>query len=253
MSSTSHCILITGGSSGLGLACVKRFSAAGAGVVIADIHPPREGESLDSERVLHVRTDVTSEADVLSAIQMGIERFGPLRGAVCCAGILHAERVVGREGPASLEDFRRVIDVNLNGTFNVARLAANAMSKNAPDAGGERGVIVMTASVAAFDGQIGQASYAASKGAVASLTLPLSRELAQHAIRVVSIAPGVFETAMMQAAPDKVRQSLLDQTPYPKRFGDPDEFARLVEHIFANKMLNGSTIRLDGALRMGPK
>jgi NAD(P)-dependent dehydrogenase (short-subunit alcohol dehydrogenase family) len=253
MQSPSHSILITGGSSGLGLACVKRFAASGAGVVIADINPPRDGESLVEERVLFVHTDVTSEADVQSAIEQGVTKFGPLRGAVCCAGILHAERVVGREGPASLEAFRKVIDVNLNGTFNVARLAALAMSKNSPDADGERGVIVMTASVAAFDGQIGQASYAASKGAVASLTLPLARELAQHAIRVVAIAPGVFETAMMQAAPEKVRQSLLDQTPYPKRFGDPDEFARLVEHIFANKMLNGTTLRLDGALRMGPK
>jgi NAD(P)-dependent dehydrogenase (short-subunit alcohol dehydrogenase family) len=217
LDTTSHSILITGGSSGLGLACVQRMAAGGAGVVIADVNPPRPDASIDEARVLYMRTDVTSEVDVQSAIDAGIARFGPLRGAVCCAGILHAERLVGRDGPASLVPFRRVIEVNLIGSFNVARLAALAMSKSAPDADGERGVIVMTASVAAFDGQIGQASYAASKGAVASLTLPLARELAQHAIRVVSIAPGVFETAMMQAAPEKVRQSLLDQTPYPRR------------------------------------
>ncbi len=253
MSTNQRCILVTGGSSGLGLACVQRMAAASAGVVIADVNPPRPGASIDEDRVLYIRTDVTSEADVKSAIDQGIARFGPLRGAICCAGILHAERLVGRDGPASLDAFRRVIDVNLIGTFNVARLAALAMSKGEPNADGERGVIVMTASVAAFDGQIGQASYSASKGGVASLTLPLARELAQHAIRVVSIAPGVFETAMMQAAPEKVRQSLVDQTPYPKRLGHPDEFAQLVMHIFENKMLNGCTLRLDGALRMGSK
>jgi NAD(P)-dependent dehydrogenase (short-subunit alcohol dehydrogenase family) len=205
------------------------------------------------ERAIFVRTDVTSEADVRAAIAAGGERFGPLRGAVACAGVLHAERVLGRSGVASLDEFRRVIDINLNGTFNIVRLAAESIAKSEPQEGGLRGVVVMTSSVSAFDGQVGQTSYAASKGGVASLTLPLAREFGQHGIRVVSVAPGVFETPMMQAAPDKVRQSLVDQIPFPKRFGQPQEFADFVCHIFENNMLNGCVLRLDGAVRMGPK
>jgi NAD(P)-dependent dehydrogenase (short-subunit alcohol dehydrogenase family) len=203
--------------------------------------------------LLFAPTDVTNEAAVRSAISAGEERFGPLRGAVICAGVLHAERVVGRSGIASLDEFRRVVDVNLIGTFNTVRLAAEAMARSEPVKGGMRGVVVMTSSIAAFDGQIGQAAYAASKGGIASLTLPLARELAQHGIRVVSIAPGVFDTPMMQAAPDNVRQSLIDQIPFPHRLGDADEFASLVCHAFENDMLNGCVIRLDGALRMGAK
>jgi NAD(P)-dependent dehydrogenase (short-subunit alcohol dehydrogenase family) len=205
------------------------------------------------ERAIFVRTDVTSEADMRAAIAAGEGRFGPLRGALACAGVLHAERVLGRTGVASLDEFCRVININLNGTFNMVRLAAGSIAKSEPQEDAQRGVIVMTSSVSAFDGQIGQASYAASKGGVASLTLPLAREFGQHGIRVVSVAPGVFETPMMQGAPDKVRQSLVEQIPFPKRFGQPEEFADFVCHIFENNMLNGCVLRLDGAVRMGPK
>jgi NAD(P)-dependent dehydrogenase (short-subunit alcohol dehydrogenase family) len=243
-------ILITGGSSGLGAACVETLAMRGANVIVADVAPPR-GEL--PERAIFVQTDVTSESDMRAAIAAGVDRFGPLRGAVACAGVLHAERILARTGVASLEEFRRVIDINLNGTFNMVRLAAESIAKSQPQEDDLRGVIVMTSSVSAFDGQIGQASYAASKGGVASLTLPLAREFAQHGIRVVSVAPGVFETPMMQAAPDKVRQSLVDQVPFPKRFGQPPEFADFVCHIFENNMLNGCVLRLDGAVRMGPK
>jgi NAD(P)-dependent dehydrogenase (short-subunit alcohol dehydrogenase family) len=247
-------ILITGGSSGLGAACADMLAKRGARVVIADLAPPRNGVTSEfADRVLFKQTDVTSEADVRAAILAGEERFGPLRGAVACAGILHAERVLGRSGVASLEQFRRVIDINLIGTFNMARLAAEAIARSAPQEDGLRGVLVMTSSVSAFDGQIGQASYSASKGGVASLTLPLAREFGPQGIRVVSIAPGIFETPMMQAAPDKVRQSLVEQIPFPKRFGHAEEFASFVCHIFENNMLNGCVLRLDGAVRMGPK
>jgi NAD(P)-dependent dehydrogenase (short-subunit alcohol dehydrogenase family) len=250
----SSTILVTGGSSGLGAACTEMLARRGARIIVADLAPPRRGVPTDiAERVMFTRTDVTSEAEMRAAIVAGEERFGPLRGAVACAGILHAERVLGRTGIASLEEFRRVIDINLNGTFNMARLAAEAISRTEPQDDGLRGVVVMTSSISAFDGQIGQASYSASKGGVASLTLPLAREFGQHGIRVVSIAPGVFETPMMQAAPDKVRQSLVEQIPFPKRFGHADEFASFVCHIFENNMLNGSVLRLDGAVRMGPK
>jgi NAD(P)-dependent dehydrogenase (short-subunit alcohol dehydrogenase family) len=226
----------------------------GTRVIVADLAPSRDEMPAEiSDRVFFVRTDVTSEADIRSAIVAGEERFGPLRGAVACAGVLHAERVLGRSGVASLEEFRRVIDINLNGTFNTVRLAAEAIAKSEPQEDGLRGVLVMTSSVSAFDGQIGQASYSASKGGVASLTLPLAREFGQHGIRVVSVAPGVFETPMMQAAPDKVRQSLVEQIPFPKRFGHAEEFASLVCHVFENNMLNGCVLRLDGAVRMGAK
>jgi NAD(P)-dependent dehydrogenase (short-subunit alcohol dehydrogenase family) len=247
-------ILVTGGSSGLGAACVEMLARHGASVIIADLAPPR-GDAINEfgEHVLFARTDVTSEADLRAAIAAGENRFGPLRGAVACAGVLHAERVLGREGPASLEAFRRVIEVNLVGTFNTVRLAAEAMAHSQPLEGGLRGIVVMTSSVAALEGQIGQAAYSASKGGVAALTLPLARELGQHGIRVVSIAPGVFETPMMQNAPDRVRQSLIEQTPFPHRLGRPDEFAALVGHVFENDMLNGCVLRLDAALRMGPK
>jgi NAD(P)-dependent dehydrogenase (short-subunit alcohol dehydrogenase family) len=247
-------ILVTGGSSGLGAGCVEMLARQGAGVIVADVAAPREGLDANlSERVLFTSTDVTSEAAVRSAIVAGENRFGPLRGAVVCAGLLHAERVLGREGVASLEAFRRVIEVNLNGTFNAVRLAAEAIAKSDPQEDDLRGVIVMTSSVSAFEGQIGQAAYSASKGGVASLTLPLAREFGQQGIRVVTVAPGVFDTPMMQAAPDKVRQSLADQIPFPHRLGQPDEFASLVCHALENNMLNGCILRLDGAIRMGPK
>ena len=202
-------ILVTGGSSGLGAACVEMLARRGARVIVADVAPPRGGTLEEfSDRVLFAQTDVTSEADMRSAIAAGEERFGPLRGVVACAGMLHAERVLGATASHRSRTFRRVIDVNLNGTFNTVRLAAEAIARSEPQEDGLRGVVVMTSSVSAFEGQIGQAAYSASKGGVASLTLPLARELGQHGIRVVSIAPGVFDTPMMQAAPDKVRQSL---------------------------------------------
>jgi len=247
-------ILVTGGSSGLGAACVAALVRRGANVVVADLVPPRsDALTGHSNHILFAKTDVTSEADIRSAISAAEERFGPLRGVVACAGVLHAERLLGRNGIASLEQFRRVIDVNLNGTFNTVRLAAEAIAQSEPQADELRGVIVMTSSVSAFEGQLGQAAYAASKGGVASLTLPLARELGQNGIRVVSIAPGVFDTPMSQAAPDKVRQSLIDQIPFPHRFGRAGEFASLVCHVFENNMLNGCVLRLDGAIRMGAK
>jgi NAD(P)-dependent dehydrogenase (short-subunit alcohol dehydrogenase family) len=250
----SATFLVTGGSSGLGAACVRALAGRSASVIVADLVPPRDGllEEL-SDNAFFAKCDITSDVDVRSAIAAGEERFGPLRGLVACAGILYAERILGRDGVGSLEAFRRVIDVNLNGTFNTVRLAAEAIARSESMEGGLRGVIVMTSSVATFEGQIGQAAYAASKGGVASLTLPLARELGQHGIRVVSIAPGVFETPMMQAAPDKVRQSLSEQIPFPHRLGQPEEFSSLVCHVVENDMLNGCVLRLDGALRMGPK
>lgn len=247
-------ILVTGGSSGLGAACVEKLARRGACIIIADVAAPREGMHEEfSNRVLFAPTDVTSETEVRSAIAAGEKRFGPLRGVVICAGVLSAERVLGRGGVASLEEFRRVVDVNLTGAFNSVRLAAESIARSEPREDGLRGVVVMTSSIAAFEGQIGQAAYAASKGGIASLTLPMAREFAQHGIRVVSIAPGAFDTPMMQAAPDKVRQTLIDQIPFPHRLGQANEFASLVCHVFENDMLNGCVLRLDGALRMGAR
>jgi NAD(P)-dependent dehydrogenase (short-subunit alcohol dehydrogenase family) len=246
--------LVTGGSSGLGSACVEQLARRGGRVIIADVTPPRGGTPEElSDSVLFAPTNVTSEDDIRSAIAAGEQRFGPLRGVVACAGVLHAERVLGREGIASLEAFRRVIEINLSGTFNAVRLAAEAIARAEPQTDDLRGVAIMTSSVSAFEGQIGQAAYSASKGGVAALTLPLARELGKHGIRVVSIAPGVFDTPMMQAASDKVRESLIEQIPFPHRFGQADEFASLVCHVFENNMLNGCVLRLDGAVRMGAK
>jgi NAD(P)-dependent dehydrogenase (short-subunit alcohol dehydrogenase family) len=252
MEVTKQTFLVTGGASGLGAGTARRLVAAGANVVIADLSAAA-GESLAMElgpNVIFVATDVTSEASAQAAIDAAIKRFGALHGLVNCAGILGAARIVGREGPHDLGLFQKVIQVNLVGTFNVLRLAAAAMQLNPPNDAGERGIIVNTASVAAFEGQIGQAAYAASKGGVASLTLPAARELARFGIRVVTIAPGVFETAMIQAAPDSVRKSLADQAAFPARFGRAAEFAQLVQQIIENPMLNGCVIRLDGAMRM---
>jgi NAD(P)-dependent dehydrogenase (short-subunit alcohol dehydrogenase family) len=247
-------ILVTGGSSGLGAACVEMLAGRGALVIVADVNATgNDVVKRFADRVLIVPTDVTSENKVRSAIAAGEQRFGPLRGVVACAGVLHAERVLGRDGVSSLEAFRRTVDVNLTGTYNTVRLAAEASARAEPQAEGVRGAVVMTSSISAFEGQIGQAAYAASKGGVASLTLPLAREFGQHGIRVVSIAPGVFETPMMQEAPEKVRQSLVDQIPFPHRFGQPHEFASLVCHVIENEVVNGCTLRLDGALRMGPR
>ena len=243
-----HAFLVTGGASGLGAATAEMLTKAGANVVIADLR----GESSE-ENIRFVQTDVTDEGSVQAAVEAAREAFGGLHGVVNCAGVAIAEKVLGREGPHSLESFSKVIQVNLIGTFNVIRLAAEAMSRNEPTPGGERGVVVNTASVAAFDGQIGQAAYAASKGGVAAMTLPISRELARSGIRVMTIAPGIFDTAMLAGLPEDARESLGKQVPFPSRLGRPDEYAALVRHIIENEMLNGEVIRLDGALRMAPR
>lgn len=248
--------LVTGGASGLGAATVRGLAAAGAHVVVADL-AEAAGTALAAElgeaRARFVRTDVTSEADALAAVVLAREAFGGLHGLVSCAGIGPSERVLGRTGPHGLASFSRTIGINLIGTFNMLRLAAAAIAEQTPDAGGERGVIVNTASIAAYDGQIGQAGYAASKAGVTGLTLPVARELARFGIRVVTIAPGIFSTPMMAAMPQDIQDSLGATVPFPPRLGDPAEFAALVLHICANTMLNGEVIRLDGALRMPPR
>jgi NAD(P)-dependent dehydrogenase (short-subunit alcohol dehydrogenase family) len=247
--------LVTGGASGLGAATARRLAGAGGKVVIADINA-EQGSRLAAElgaSTTFVATDVTDGAQVGKAVAAAREKFGALHGAISCAGIAPGERILGKSGPHSLDSFRRAVEINLVGTFNLLRLAAQAMESNTPDAEGERGVIVNTASVAAFDGQIGQAAYSASKAGVAGLTLPAARELARFGIRVMAIAPGVFETPMVAAFTPELKQSLAAQVPFPPRLGRPEEYAALVEHIILNTMLNGEVIRLDGALRMPAK
>jgi NAD(P)-dependent dehydrogenase (short-subunit alcohol dehydrogenase family) len=249
--------LITGGGSGLGAACARLFTSAGANVLIADVND-ETGERLVGElgaRARFAHTDVTDESSGQAAVEAARAAFGRLDGAINCAGIAIAERTTGKQGPHPLGAFARVIQVNLIGTFNMVRLAASAMALNQPQPGssGERGVIVNTASVAAFDGQIGQAAYAASKGGVAALTLPVARDLARHGIRVMTIAPGIFDTPMLAGLPEPARQSLGEQVPFPARLGRPEEYAALARHIVENEMLNGEVIRLDGAIRMAPK
>lgn len=254
MNLSGKTFLVTGGASGLGAAVTREFAGAGANVVIVDVNPPREAPSEEiAARVRFAKTDVTNETQVQAAIDLALEEFGALNGAVNCAGIATAERAVGREGPQPLDHFARVITVNLIGTFNVARLAAAQMMKQEAAPGEDRGVIICTASVAAFDGQIGQAAYSASKGGVAALTLPLAREFAQQQIRVMSIAPGIFDTPMMAGLPEAARESLGKQTPFPARLGKPEEYAALARHIVENQMLNGEVIRLDGAIRLAPR
>lgn len=250
--------LITGGASGLGAATARRLHADGAAVVIVDL-PGSAGEALAAElgdRAAFAPADVTDEQQVRAAVVRAGE-LAPLRAAVNCAGIATPGKVLGRDGVLPLEQFERVIRVNLVGTFNVIRLAAEAMAATEPvstELGGpERGVIVNTASVAAFDGQIGQPAYSASKGAVHAMTLPIARELARSLIRVVTIAPGIFETPMMAGLSAEAQASLGTQVPHPARLGRPAEYANLVAHIVDNAMLNGETIRLDGAIRMAPK
>ncbi|HZZ72997.1 MAG TPA: SDR family NAD(P)-dependent oxidoreductase [Pirellulales bacterium] len=250
-----HTFLITGGGSGLGRACAAAFHAAGANVVVGDVNETAGTETVASlgPRGKFAPLDVTSEASVQSAVDFSRVQFGALHGVVQCAGILASGRLVGKSGPHDLALFRRVIEVNLIGTFNVFRLAAAAMQTNTPNAEGERGVLIATSSVAAEDGQIGQAAYAASKAGVRGLMLPLARELARCGIRAVAIAPGVFATPMMSAAPPELQKSLAAQIPFPPRFGQPAEFAQLARQIVENPYLNGTTLPLDGALRMGPK
>ena len=247
--------LVTGAGSGLGAATAKALAEAGAKVLLADLN--REaGEKLAAElgaSALFVETDVVSESSAINAIQTAISTFGGLHGLVNCAGVAPAEKVVGKEGPHRLESFAKVININLVGTFNMIRLAADAMIKGEPDAGGERGIIVNTASVAAYEGQLGQAAYAASKGGIVALTLPVARELARSGIRVMTIAPGIMETPMLMGMPPEVQESLGKMVPFPSRMGKPAEYASLVKHIVENAYLNGEVIRLDGAIRMGIK
>jgi NAD(P)-dependent dehydrogenase (short-subunit alcohol dehydrogenase family) len=250
-----HVFLITGAASGLGAAVARLVVETGGSVIIADVN--REaGESIARDLGATARfaaVDVTSEADGRSAIALTLSAFGHLHALVNCAGVAPAEKVLGREAPHRLETFARAININLVGTFNMIRLAAEVIAKEAPREDGERGVIVNTASIAAFDGQIGQAAYAASKGGVAALTLPVARELARFGIRVVTIAPGIFETPMMAGFSPEVQDALGKSVPFPQRLGHPAEFAALVRHICENGMLNGEVIRLDGALRMAPR
>jgi NAD(P)-dependent dehydrogenase (short-subunit alcohol dehydrogenase family) len=229
--------------------------SAGGRVIIADVNDAagRTAVARLGASGRFVRTDVTNEEDVQNAIATGIKEFGALNGVVNAAGIGPAARVAGRDGPMPLGQFSHVIQINLIGTFNVIRLAVASMQNNQPGAAGERGVIVNTASVAAYDGQIGQAAYAASKGGIVSMTLPIARELARIGIRVMTIAPGIFDTPMLAAMPEAIRESLGQQVPFPSRLGRPSEYAALVRHIFENEMLNGEVIRLDGAIRMAPK
>jgi NAD(P)-dependent dehydrogenase (short-subunit alcohol dehydrogenase family) len=243
--------LVTGGASGLGFATASTLAEAGAAVVIADL-PGSPGESAAAQiGGVFVPTDVTDEASVQAAVAQATS-MGALRIAVNCAGVGTPGRVLGKNGPLALDAFARVVTVNLVGTFNVIRLAAAAMAETEP-VDGERGVIVNTASAAAFDGQIGQAAYSASKGGVVGMTLPIARDLADKLIRVATIAPGLFDTPMLQGLPEPARQSLASQVPMPSRLGDPREYAALVKHIVENAMLNGEVIRLDGAIRMGPR
>jgi NAD(P)-dependent dehydrogenase (short-subunit alcohol dehydrogenase family) len=246
--------LVTGGGSGLGEATVRRFAAAGAAVVICDLESSRGKAVADElgERVVFVPADVTDESAVTAALDAAAE-LGTLRVVVTCAGIATPGRVVGRKGPLPLATFRQVIEVNLVGTFNVLRLAAERMAAAEPLDDGDRGVVVMTASIAAYDGQVGQAAYASSKGGIVGLTLTVARDLADKGIRVVTIAPGTMETPMLAGLPEEARTVLEQQVPHPARLGRPDEYAALVEHIVGNQLLNGEVIRLDGALRMPPR
>jgi NAD(P)-dependent dehydrogenase (short-subunit alcohol dehydrogenase family) len=248
--------LVAGGASGLGAAAVRALAERRARVAIVDIDDEK-GEALASEFPggggVFFHADVTDEAQVEAAIRGTVDAFGELRFAVASAGVGWAERVAGKEGAAKLQPFELVLRINLIGTYNVLRLAAAAMNANDPDPGGERGAVVMTASIAAFDGQIGQTAYSASKGGIVGLTLPAARDLASRGIRVCTIAPGTFDTPLLAALPEEGRQALGEQIPFPSRLGRPEEYADLAVHIAENAMLNGETIRLDGALRMPPR
>ena len=245
--------LVAGGASGLGEATARELAVRGARVAIVDLDEERGPGLADEIGGLFTSADVTDGERVGAAVDEAIEAFGGLRLAVSCAGIGLAERIVGKEGPAPLAPFETVVRVNLIGTFNVLRLTAGAMAQNEPDDEGERGAVVMTASIAAFDGQIGQAAYSASKSGVVGLTLPAARDLARLGIRVCTIAPGLFDTRLLAGLPEEARQALGDQIPFPSRLGRPEEYAQLACQIAENAMLNGEVIRLDGALRMPPK
>ena len=251
----NNVFLISGGGSGLGAATAAMLVQGGAKVVIADINQ-EAGAALATQLGANARfvaTDVCSEASATAAVNTAITAFGGLHGLINCAGVAPAKRILGKEGPSALEDFSRVVQINLIGTFNMMRLAADAMNKGEPNADGEHGVIINTASVAAFDGQIGQAAYASSKGGVVALTLPAARDLARHGIRVMTIAPGIMETPMLLGMPEEVQDALGKMVPFPPRLGKPAEFAALVKTIVETTYLNGEVIRLDGAIRLAPK
>ena len=250
-----NAFVVTGGASGLGAATAKMLADGGGRVLIADLKED-DGRALArslGDSAIFARTDVTDEASAQAAVAAAAERFGGLQGLVNCAGIVHAEKVVGKEGPHTLAGFTRAVSINLIGTFNLIRLAASVMARGTPNADGERGVIVNTASVAAFDGQIGQAAYSAGKAGVVGMTLPIARELARSGIRVMTIAPGLFETPMMASLTAEVQHALGRMVPFPPRLGRPPEFASLAREIIGNPMLNGEVIRLDGAIRMAPR
>ena len=248
--------LVTGGASGLGQATVEAFVAQGAKVVILDINEEKANEiinNLGEDNVLFISTNIMEEDPVVNAITQIQEKFGGLHIAVNCAGTGYPGRILGKEEPHPLDAFKFIVNLNLVGTFNVMRIAADLMDKNDPDEKGEKGVIINTASIAGIEGQIGQSAYSASKAGVIGLTLTAARDLARHAVRVCTIAPGIFDTPLMQLAPDKVRDPLLESTQFPHRFGQPNEFADLAVHIVKNTYLNGETIRLDSGMRMKPR
>ena len=252
MNISDQVFIVTGGASGLGEGTARMLVAAGARVVIADMQEAK-GQALAQELgATFMRCDVSQESDAKAVVERAYT-LGPLMGLINCAGIAPAEKTVGKNGPHSLDVFSRVVQVNLIGTFNMTRLAAQAMSANEPQATGERGVIINTASVAAFDGQIGQAAYSASKAGVAGMTLPLARDLSRHGIRVMTIAPGIFATPMVAGMPEPIQASLAAAVPFPSRLGQPSDFAKLVRQIIDNDMLNGEVIRIDGAIRMPPR
>jgi len=253
MQLTDSVFLVTGGASGLGAASARMAVENGAKVVIADL---QDGSAYAKElgaNARYIKTNVTAEADGKAAVELALKEFGRLNVLINCAGIAIGEKTIGKTGPHALDSFTRVIMVNLIGTFNMIRLAAEAMAKGTPNAAGERGVIVNTASVAAYDGQIGQAAYSASKGGVVGMTLPIARDLSRDGIRVCTIAPGIFETPMLLGMPKEVQDALGKMVPFPPRLGKAPEYAALARHIVENEMLNGETIRLDGAIRMAPK
>ncbi|MDT0633831.1 3-hydroxyacyl-CoA dehydrogenase [Spectribacter hydrogenoxidans] len=255
MQIADRCFIVTGGGSGLGEATVRAIVDQGGRAVIADVNA-KAGQALADalgDAVRFSRCDVTQGDDGRAAVELAVSEFGGLHGLVNCAGIGIPAKVLGKDGPMDLKKFSKVIEINLIGSFNMIRLAAEAMARGEPDAGGEKGVIINTASVAAFEGQIGQASYSASKGGVVGMTLPIARELARDGIRVMTIAPGLFDTPMMAGLPEDVRDSLGKQVPFPPRLGLPAEYARMARDIIENPVLNGTTIRLDGAIRMQPK
>jgi len=251
-----NCIaIVTGGASGLGEACVRMLASGGSKVAILDFAVER-GEELASslgENVIFTKADVTSDESVQAAVSKVMEVFGRINVAINCAGVADPGKILSRKGPMPLANFNRVVQINLVGTFNVIRLAVEQMVKNTPNSEGERGVIINTASAAAFDGQVGQPAYSASKAGVVGMTLPLARECADYGIRVMAIAPGLFNTPMMGSLPEAAREALAKMPPFPQRLGDPEEYARLVQHIIENPMLNGEVIRLDAALRMAAK